>query len=116
MLIGSIKSSKRATEKMNSQNLYKAKVSNEQDVFSFGVSIFFMCFGFYPFMEEGYFPSSFTEYLRILSRNEFCFPKSAYKLSQELKELIQAMLEKDPGMRCSWEYIFLVTKHRLKTC
>ena len=79
------------------------------DVYSLGVTVYYMMFAEFPYIGHKHLPARLSEFVKTLGNAQLQLPPQSFHYGCELLDLLQSMLEKDPTLRCTWEYIFLQT-------
>jgi serine/threonine protein kinase len=81
-------------EVLHAPNVYDGKAA---DVWATGVHLYIMLVGWYPFTDPRE-PKNFSKTASNIMKGKFAFPKNL-QISQECKDLIIQMLQRDPRQR-----------------
>lgn len=92
---------------MPPQILRGEKYSAKCDVWSVGILLFYMLYGFHPFIPKGEESKigSLQQLLKNIDMKDIYFPEKPIR-SQKVKTLLKNMLGKKEEDRCSWAEIF----------
>ena len=74
----------------------------KSDLWSVGVILYEMAFGYVPFNV-----GTFLELIKKMNSNEIDFTNKKIKLSSECIELMKSLLTKDPKLRITWDEFFM---------
>jgi serine/threonine protein kinase len=84
--------------------LLKRKYNNISDLWSVGVILYEMLFGSVPFESR-----NLVDLIHKIKKVTIVLPLDKHNVSDDVKELLLSLLQKDPKKRCEWNHFFMNT-------